>query len=121
MAKAIAAPARYTNHTLRSLAGGQETAVLVPVVVDNVEVELPVVGVLPEVADVAVAIRVRPDGATNRAEHLLRHCCSYTRTSCIILRGLSPSAQHQVFKVYKDMKSALPADVSVGILAYLMS
>jgi len=50
---------------MKILADGQEPAVIVPVVVVPVEVQVALVAVPVQVGHVAVAVRVHPDGAVN--------------------------------------------------------
>ena len=53
---------------MKSLADGEKTVVAIPVIVVPVEVEVALVIVLVEAGDVAVAIRVHPDGAAKTRE-----------------------------------------------------
>ena len=58
---------------MKRLAEGQEPIVRIPVVLEPVEVEVPLATVAIEIADVAVAVRVLPD----RAKCLRYHPCHH--------------------------------------------
>ena len=57
-----------TSRGIKRLAGGEETTVVVPVVVEVAQVQLPLPGVLIEVGHVAIAVPIRPERAAKICE-----------------------------------------------------
>lgn len=54
-----------TAKKINILADGQETIVVIPVVLEPIQIEVPLVGIAPEIGNVPVAIPVLPDRAVS--------------------------------------------------------
>ena len=85
---------------MRRVSDGEETVVLVPPVLEPVEVEVPLVGVAPEIRDVAVAIQMPPDRLYKIPSIPPPFECS---RGCIVFGALKPAGiLYQVASFFKN-------------------
>ncbi len=75
---------------MKRVADGEETAVLIPVVVAPVQVEVALRAVPVEVGHVAVAVRIDPGRAVKCGICRLCHCLPIARHGCILFGDVIP-------------------------------